>query len=101
MSCIICLGALIDKSLVFKMDEGTVMRFQMLEYIREFCMDKLKATGKYEAAKEKQADFYHHCLQRIKLQQNKVDQNDILQVPRKRAQQPAPGNGFSAGEKRT
>jgi len=55
-----------------------VMRFQMLEYIREFCIDKLKATDMYEAAKEKQADFYHDCLQRIKLQKNQVDQNDIL-----------------------
>jgi len=72
------LGALIDKSLVFKQDEGTVMRFQMLEYIREFCVDKLKASGAFDLAKEKQADFYHHCLQRIKLQQNKVDQNEIL-----------------------
>jgi predicted ATPase len=72
------LGALIDKSLVFKMDEGTVMRFQMLEYIREYCIDRLKAIGMYEAAKEKQADYYHDCLQRIKLQLNKVDQNDIL-----------------------
>lgn len=72
------LGALIDKSLIFKMDEGSVMRFQMLEYIREFCIDKLKATDMYEAAKEKQADYYHDCLQRIKLQKNKVDQNDIL-----------------------
>ena len=72
------LGALIDKSLIFKIDEGAVMRFQMLEYIREFCIDKLKATGMYESAKEKQADFYHDCLQRIKLQQNKVDHNDIL-----------------------
>jgi predicted ATPase len=73
------LGSLIDKSLVFKQDEGTVMRFQMLEYIREFSVDKLKASGKYDDAKEKLADFYHHCLQRIKLQQNKVDHNEILQ----------------------
>ncbi len=72
------LGALIDKSLIFKIDEGAVMRFQMLEYIREFCMDKLKATDMYESAKEKQADFYHDCLQRIKLQQNKVDHNNLL-----------------------
>jgi predicted ATPase len=72
------LGALIDKSLIFKMEEGSVMRFQMLEYIREFCIQKLKTSGTYERAKEKQADFYHDCLQRIKLQQNKVDHNDIL-----------------------
>ena len=72
------LGALIDKSLVFKQDEGSYMRFQMLEYIREFAVDKLKASGEYDACKEKQADFYHHCLQRIKLQLNKVDQNEIL-----------------------
>ena len=72
------LGALIDKSLVIKQDEGNYMRFQMLEYIREFSLDKLKATGEYEASKEKQADFYHQCLQKIKLQQNKVDQHEIL-----------------------
>ena len=72
------LGALIDKSLVIKQDEGNYMRFQMLEYIREFSLDKLKASGDYEAAKEKQADFYHQCLQKIKLQQNKVDQHEIL-----------------------
>ncbi|HEY3385362.1 MAG TPA: DUF4062 domain-containing protein [Saprospiraceae bacterium] len=72
------LGSLIDKSLVFKQDEGTVMRYQMLEYIREFCVDKLKASGGYDVAKEKQADFYHRCLQKIKLQQNKVDQNEVL-----------------------
>ncbi len=72
------LGALIDKSLVIKQDEGNYMRFQMLEYIREFAVDKLKASGEYDACKEKQADFYHDCLQRIKLQQNKVDHIDIL-----------------------
>lgn len=72
------LGALIDKSLVIKQDEGNYMRFQMLEYIREFSLDKLKATGAYEASKERQADFYHQCLQKIKLQQNKVDQHEIL-----------------------
>jgi predicted ATPase len=72
------LGSLIDKSLITKKDEGNYMRFQMLEYVREFAVDKLKAAGMYEACKELQADYYHHCLNRIKLQQNKIDQKDIL-----------------------
>ena len=72
------LGSLIDKSLVFKQEEGHQMRFQMLEYVREFAIDKLKATGTYERCKERQADYYHHCLQRIKLQQSRIDQKEIL-----------------------
>ena len=72
------LGSLIDKSLVIKQDEQTTMRFQMLEYIREFSIEKLKSLGEYDACMQRQADYYHHCLQRIKLQQNKIDQNEIL-----------------------
>ncbi len=72
------LGSLIDKSLVFKQEEGHQMRFQMLEYIREFALDKLKATGTYELCKKRQADYYHHCLQNIKLQKSKIDQKEIL-----------------------
>ena len=78
MSIYHTLGSLIDKSLVYKTDEDNQMRFQMLEYIREFALDKLKSTGAYEVCKERQADYYHHCLNRIKLQQNKIDQKDIL-----------------------
>lgn len=72
------LGSLIDKSLITKQEVGTRIRFQMLKFIREYLIDILKSKGEYEQMKQKQADFYHHCLLEIKLLHNKIDQKDLL-----------------------
>jgi predicted ATPase len=72
------LDSLINKSLLMKQDEDFQVRFQMLETVREFAIEKLKSQNLLEPLKQKQADYYHTALQGIKLQKNKIDQIEIL-----------------------
>lgn len=70
--------SLINKSLLAKQDEDFEVRFQMLESVREFMLEKLKSQNRLDAFKQMQADFYHTSLHDIKLQKNRNDQAEIL-----------------------
>ncbi|HJW27841.1 MAG TPA: hypothetical protein VJ508_01190, partial [Saprospiraceae bacterium] len=72
------LASLINKSLLMKQEDELMVRYQMLESVREFAIEKLKARNLYETYKQRQADYYHCALKNIKLQRNKRDQAEIL-----------------------
>ncbi len=72
------LGSLINKSLIIKQDEEFMVRYQMLESVREFAKEKLKENGLYETYRQKQADFYYNCLTAFKSQKNQIYQSDLL-----------------------
>lgn len=70
--------SLINKSLLMKQDEDSQVRFQILETVREFALEKLKSQNLLESFQQQQADYYHATLQVIKLQKNSIDQTEIL-----------------------
>lgn len=72
------LDALLNKSLIKKQDEDAHVRFQILESVREFAIEKLEEQNKLQAFKKIQATYYHNCLHELKLQKNKIDQSEAL-----------------------
>ncbi len=72
------LESLINKSLLMKQDEAIQVRFQILETVREFALEKLIVMNLLDSFKQKQADYYHVSLKELKLQKNKIDQTEIL-----------------------
>ncbi|MBS3914401.1 MAG: DUF4062 domain-containing protein [Bacteroidetes bacterium] len=70
--------SLMNKSLIFKMDQGEIVRFQMLESVRDFAMEKLQQQNRYTQLKFKQANYYLAALNEMKLQKDKIDQVYIL-----------------------
>lgn len=72
------LESLINKSLLMKQDEEFQVRFQILETVRDFALEKLNALNLLDSFKQKQADYYHVSLRDLKLQKNKIDQTEIL-----------------------
>lgn len=72
------IDSLINKSLLIKQDDDFQVRFQMLETVREFALEKLEAQNRIQALRQKQADYYHAALQGIKLQKNQIDQTETL-----------------------
>jgi predicted ATPase len=72
------LASLIDKSLLMKEDDQYRVRYQMLESVREFAIEKLKAHDQYEAYRQGQAEYYHRALQGLKLERNKSNQVENL-----------------------
>ncbi len=74
------LESLINKSLLMKQDEDVQVRFQMLETVREFALEKLEKQQLLDSLKQKQADYYHAALQELKLQKNKIDQTELLKL---------------------
>ncbi len=72
------LESLINKSLLTKQDEEFQVRFQILETVREFAIEKLITLQLLDIFKQKQADYYHVAIKDLKLQKNKIDQTEIL-----------------------
>ena len=72
------LDALINKSLITKQDVDMQVRFQMMESVREFALEKLSEHNRLDAIKLMQADYYHSSLHALKLQKNTIDQSSIL-----------------------
>jgi non-specific serine/threonine protein kinase len=75
--------SLLNKSLLSKLDEEMGVRFQMLESVREFAIEKLELQNQLESAKQLQADFYLASLHAFKLQKNKIDQSVVLSMMEK------------------
>ena len=71
-------ASLIDKSLLMKEDDSFMVRYQMLESVREFAIEKLNLRNQYEAYRNCQANYYHQALKGIKLDRNKSNQAEIL-----------------------
>lgn len=74
------LDSLLNKSLLTKQDENMQVRFQMLESVREFSLEKLQVLGKLNALKMLQAEYYRTALHAFKLQKNKIDQSEALSL---------------------
>lgn len=72
--------SLLNKSLITKQDESINVRFQMLESVREFALEKLTEQNKLNKLKLQQADYYLGSLKALKLQQNKIDQTEALSL---------------------
>lgn len=72
------LEALINKSIITKQDIDLQVRFQMMESVREFALEKLGEQNRLDQIKLLQADYYHNSLHTLKLQKNKIDQATIL-----------------------
>ena len=60
-------AALLDQSLLRRMDSGSEPRFTMLETIREFGLDQLQACGEEEDARDRHAAFFHGFIARLDL----------------------------------
>ncbi|SFT88441.1 Predicted ATPase [Actinopolyspora lacussalsi subsp. righensis] len=52
------LSDLVDKSLVEAVDQGTVMRYRMLETVRAFCSEQLAAADEVEALGRRHAEHF-------------------------------------------
>lgn len=72
------LDSLLNKSLLTKQDENMLVRFQMLESVREFSLEKLRGLGKLDDLKMLQGEYYRTALHTFKLQKNKIDQSEAL-----------------------
>ena len=72
------LDALINKSLISKQDFDMQVRFQMMESVREFALEKLGEQNRLDEIKLLQADYYQTSLHTLKLQKNEIDQSAIL-----------------------
>jgi predicted ATPase len=70
------LESLINKSLLVRQEEDNHIRFQMLESVREFALEKLKQQDKLDDYREIQAAYYYDTLQEIKFQ--KINQSQVL-----------------------
>jgi predicted ATPase/class 3 adenylate cyclase len=65
---------LVDKSLVV-MDEGSeVLRFHMLETIREYALEKLEASGKSQVLRRQHADHFLSLVKEMREHKYKPDQ---------------------------
>ena len=74
----VTLGSLINKSLILRQEEEGEVRFQMLEYIREFALEQLKSNGQLDAYRECMATYYHRSLNAVKLERITVNQKELL-----------------------
>ncbi|MBP9797371.1 MAG: hypothetical protein KBD42_15085, partial [Chitinophagales bacterium] len=54
------------------------VRFQMMESVREFALEKLGEQNRLDEIKLLQADYYQTSLHTLKLQKNEIDQSAIL-----------------------
>ncbi|WP_345342849.1 protein kinase domain-containing protein [Rhodococcus olei] len=58
------LAALVDKSILIREESGTVVRFRMLEILRDYGREKLQASGEYLDLRRRHADWYRQLAQR-------------------------------------
>ncbi|MBC8045551.1 MAG: DUF4062 domain-containing protein [Fimbriimonadaceae bacterium] len=77
---LLLLNSLINKSLLNKQDEEMQVRFQMLESVREFSLEKIKEEKRVDVLKQMQADYYHCALNAFKLQNTNVNQSETLML---------------------
>ncbi|HEX5112934.1 MAG TPA: DUF4062 domain-containing protein [Saprospiraceae bacterium] len=71
-------ASLIDKSLLTREEDNAQVRFQMLESVREFAVEKLHERNLYESYRQCQANYYHMALQELKLERNRTRQVEVL-----------------------
>jgi predicted ATPase/DNA-binding CsgD family transcriptional regulator len=50
--------ALVDKSILIRIDEGRIARYRMLETVRDFGLTKLRAAGREAAVRRQHRDWY-------------------------------------------
>jgi predicted ATPase/DNA-binding CsgD family transcriptional regulator len=57
-------SSLLDKSILVAEQHGDVMRYRMLETIREFGVERLEATGEHAALRRRHRDFHLGLIER-------------------------------------
>jgi predicted ATPase/DNA-binding CsgD family transcriptional regulator len=57
-------ASLVDKSILIREDHGAVVRYRLLETIREFGQDKLRQTGEEAAMRRRHRDWYAELVAR-------------------------------------
>ncbi|MFC9787247.1 ATP-binding protein [Rhodococcus sp. NPDC127528] len=58
------LASLVDKSILIREEAGTVVRYRMLETLREYGREKLESSGEYEAVHRRHRDWYEALVLR-------------------------------------
>ena len=51
-------GALVDKSIVFASFTGPTARYDMLDAVREYVLERLTENGLYDAVRAAHADYF-------------------------------------------
>jgi predicted ATPase len=57
------LSRLVDKSLVVAQDAGAVLRYRLLETVQHYAFERLKASGRLDAARRRHAAYYLALLE--------------------------------------
>jgi predicted ATPase/class 3 adenylate cyclase len=72
------LESLVDKSLIVTQRSGRHIRFRLLETIREFADERLRATGRYEEAHQLHASYFASTAMSNWTRWNSPEQRDAL-----------------------
>lgn len=59
-------ASLVDKSILIREEAGAVVRYRLLETLRDYGREKLQATGDYAARRRRHRDWYQQLVQRAK-----------------------------------
>jgi predicted ATPase/transcriptional regulator with XRE-family HTH domain len=72
------LTSLVNKSLVVRNEQAGEVRFTLLEMIREYALEQLRATGEADAARRRHADYYLSLVEAAEPQLIRADQKHWL-----------------------
>jgi DNA-binding CsgD family transcriptional regulator/tetratricopeptide (TPR) repeat protein len=74
------LTSLVDKSLVVADEGHVIVRYRMLETVREYSLDLLRDSGEHNAVRERHRDFFVALAERIEPELLTVSQREWLDV---------------------
>ncbi|TQF65954.1 LuxR family transcriptional regulator [Rhodococcus spelaei] len=57
-------AALVDKSILIREDHGEVVRYRLLETLRDYGLEKLRSSGELDALRRRHRDWYEQLVQR-------------------------------------
>ncbi len=72
------LTSLVDKSLVLADDGQVVVRYRMLETVREYALDLLRESGEHDALRQRHRDFFLALAERIAPELMTINQREWL-----------------------
>lgn len=59
-------ASLVDKSILIREEAGTVVRYRLLETLRDYGREKLQETGDYAVRRRRHRDWYEQLVRRAK-----------------------------------
>jgi predicted ATPase/DNA-binding CsgD family transcriptional regulator len=68
------LGLLVDKSLVVADDTGDVMRYRLLETVRQYAQEKLGESGEGDQVRTRHRDYYANVISEFESQGHSADE---------------------------